>query len=112
MSRNVRLYLEDIRLSCNKILGFTTGLTFEKFKQADVVYDAVLHNLQVIGEAAKNVGEDIRQKYPEIEWRKIAGFRDIVTHQYFSISDSIVWDIVENKIPALLEETTKILQEL
>jgi len=94
MSRNIRLYLEDIQNSCSKVLKFTAGLSFEQFQQTDVVYDAVLLNLQIIGEAAKNIPEEVRHKFPQTEWRKITGFRDIVAHQYFSISDSIVWDIV------------------
>lgn len=112
MSRNLRLYLEDIERSCAKVLGFTEGLSFEQFQRSDLVYDAVLHNLQVIGEAAKNVPDEIRQRFPAIEWRKISGFRDIVAHQYFSISDSIVWDIVQNKIPALASEVEKVLRKM
>jgi uncharacterized protein with HEPN domain len=58
------------------------------------------------------VPDDIRQRFPFIEWRKISGFRDIVAHQYFSVSDSIVWDIVQNKIPDLYSQISKILTEL
>ena len=112
MSRNPRLYLEDIQQSCVKVLRFTAGLSFEQFKQDDLIYDAVLRNLEIIGEAAKNVPEEICQRFPAIEWRKISGFRDIVAHQYFSISDSIVWDIVINKIPVLAIEIPKILHDL
>jgi uncharacterized protein with HEPN domain len=112
MSRNPRLYLEDMQQSCAKILRFTAGLSYEQFAHDDLVYDAVIRNLEIIGEAAKNVPDEISQRFPVIEWRKIAGFRDIVAHQYFSISDSIVWDIVVNKIPLLAREISKILQEL
>ncbi len=111
MSRNPRLYLEDIQKSCVKVLRFTQGLSFEQFKQDDLVYDAVLRNLEIIGEAAKNVTEEIRQKYPVIEWRKITGFRDIAAHQYFSVNDSIVWDIIQNKIPVLSSEVSEMLKE-
>ena len=83
MSRNPRLYLEDIQQSCAKVLRFTVGLSFEQFKQDDRTYDAVLPNLEIIGEAAKNVPEEIRLRFPMAEWRKISGFRDIAAHQYF-----------------------------
>jgi uncharacterized protein with HEPN domain len=90
MSRNPRLYLEDIQQSCAKVLRFTAGLSYEQFKQDDLKYDAVLRNLEIIGEAAKNVPDEIRLRFPVVEWRKISGFRDIAAHQYFSVSDSIV----------------------
>lgn len=112
MSRNPRLYLDDILLSCNKIQRYTTGLSLELFKQNDLIYDAVLRNLEIIGEAAKSVPDEIRLKYPSVEWRKIMGFRDIVAHHYFSMSDNIVWDVVENKIPELSTQIAQILKEL
>ena len=74
MSRNPRLYLEDIQQSCAKVLRFTAGLSFEQFKQDDRTYDAVLRNLEIIGEAAKNVPDEIRQRFSFVEWRKISGF--------------------------------------
>ena len=112
MSRNPRLYLEDIQHSCVKILRYASGLSFEQFKQDDLTYDAVLRNLEIIGEAAKNIPDEIRQQFAIVEWRKISGFRDIVAHQYFSVTDSIVWDIVQNKIPELSMQVGKILNEL
>ncbi|HNT23812.1 MAG TPA: DUF86 domain-containing protein [Anaerolineales bacterium] len=112
MSRNPRLYLEDIQQSCAKVLRFTAGLSFEQFKQDDRTYDAVLRNLEIIGEAAKNVPDEIRQRFSFVEWRKISGFRDIAAHQYFSISDSIAWDIIQNKIPELSAQISQILSEL
>lgn len=112
MSRNPRLYLQDIHQSCVKVLRFTVDLSFEQFKLDDRTYDAVLRNLEIIGEAAKNVPEEIRTQFPQTEWRKISGFRDIAAHQYFSVSDSIVWDIVVNKIPELNGQIEQILREL
>jgi uncharacterized protein with HEPN domain len=66
--------------------------------------------LQIIGEAVKNIPQEIRLKYSEVEWRKIAGLRDILAHAYFSIEDEIVWDIVETKIPPLLIIVERILE--
>ena len=102
MSRDESLYLADIQESCEKVLRFTKGMTYKDFVHDDLHFDAVLRNLEIIGEAVKNISEETRQKYPNVKWRKIAGFRDIVAHEYFGINDETVWDIVENEIPNLL----------
>lgn len=103
MSRDESLYLADIQESCEKVLKYTTGMKYKDFVHNDLYFDAVLHNLEIIGEAVKNISEETRQKYPDVKWRKIAGFRDIVAHEYFGVNEETVWDIVEKEIPALLE---------
>lgn len=111
MSRDESLYLADIVECCEKVLKFTKGMAYKDFVHDDLHFDAVLRNLEIIGEAVKHVPEEIRKTYPHIAWRKIAGFRDIVAHNYFGVSDEIVWDIVENIIPALLDQMKTILGE-
>ena len=103
MSRDESLYLGDIQESCEKILRFTKGMTYKEFIHDDLHFDAVLRNLEIIGEAVKNISEETRITYPDVKWRKIAGFRDIVAHEYFGVNEETVWDIVENEIPVLLE---------
>ncbi|CAD5944098.1 protein of unknown function DUF86 [Planktothrix agardhii CCAP 1459/11A] len=110
MSRSIRLYLEDILTSGVKVRRYTEGMSFEDFQADERTYDAVVRNLQIIGEAVKNIPQEIRLKYSEVEWRKIAGLRDILAHAYFSIEDEIVWDIVETKIPPLLIIVERILE--
>ncbi len=111
MSRDESLYLADIEESCEKVLRFTKGMTYKEFVQDDLHFDAVLRNLEIIGEAVKNISEETRQKYPQIKWRKIAGFRNIVAHEYFGVNEETVWDIVENEIPPLLEAIKTIAQD-
>ncbi len=108
MSRDEFLYLADIQEACEKVLKYTKGVTYQDFVRDDLIFDAVLRNLEVIGEAAKHISEETRQRYPDIKWRKIAGFRDIVAHEYFGVDEETVWDIVENEIPALVKMVREI----
>ncbi|MBM4324677.1 MAG: DUF86 domain-containing protein [Deltaproteobacteria bacterium] len=73
--------------------------------------DAVVRNLEIIGEAIKKLPEDIRLKYPEVEWKKIAGLRDILIHEYFGVDHEIIWDIIQNKLPLLKEQIRQMLGE-
>jgi len=72
---------------------------------------AVARNLEIIGEAAKHVPEDIRARHPEIAWKRIAGLRDMLIHQYFGLDVDVVWDIARNKIPLVAEQVRRILAE-
>lgn len=85
MSRDELLYLDDIQESCEKVLRFTKGMTYKDFVNDDLRFDAVLRNLEIIGEAVKNISDETRRKYPQIKWRKIAGFRNIVAHEYLGL---------------------------
>jgi uncharacterized protein with HEPN domain len=98
MSRNFKLYLDDMLKSINKIERYTKGMNREQLIANELTFDAVVYNLQIIGEAVKHIPPEIRDRYPQVEWRKIAGLRDIVAHAYFTIDDQIVWDIIQNKL--------------
>jgi len=110
--RDVRLFLEDMLLSCQKIQRYIGTKTYKEFISDEILIDGVIRNLEIIGEAVKNVPEVFKKKYPDIEWRKIAGLRDILIHEYFGVDFQILWDIVKNKIPKLNEELQGILNDL
>ncbi len=90
MSRDFRLYLDDIRASADKVLRYTRGLRQDEFVNDDKTFDAVVRNLEIIGEATKHIPQDVRERYPEVEWRRMAGLRDVVIHEYFGIDDRIL----------------------
>jgi uncharacterized protein with HEPN domain len=110
MSRDWTFFLEDIQESCSRVLRYTTGMTFEQFKKDDKTYDAVMRNLEIIGEASKRLPDNIRATMPDIEWSKATGLRNIVAHAYFGISDEIVWDVVQNKIPSMKETVDRFME--
>ena len=110
MSRDPCLFLEDIKDSCEKILRYSKGLTFKQFYSDEKTVDAVIRNIIIIGEAVKKLPDDLKFRHNTIEWRKIAGMRDIVVHAYFGIDEDILWDVVQNKIPELLNDIKPILE--
>ena len=90
MSRDYKLYLYDIIECCQNAQDYTSGMAFEEFSADKKTIDAVIRNLKIIGEAVKTVPSEILQLKPEIQWKQIAGFRDIVTHQYFRVDLEVI----------------------
>ncbi len=99
--RHYKLYIGDILDAISKIEKYTKGFTRSKFQKNSLVSDAVVKNLEVIGEASKRIPVDIKRQIPAIEWKKIVGLRNILIHEYSAIDRDIVWDIIENKLPTL-----------
>jgi len=112
MKREVGDYIEDIISATGKVMDFVKNISYEEFIQDDKTVFAVVRALEIIGEAAKNIPDDIRKNYPEIPWKDMAGMRDKVIHEYFGVKLSIVWRAVKEEIPPLKPIFEKILRDL
>lgn len=110
MPRDFKFYLEDILEAIRKIRAYTEGMDYTAFEGNDLVVDAVVRNLEIIGEASKKVPGEIRERAPSVDWRKVGGFRDVLAHEYFRVNKRIVWDIVENKLDELRTACESILE--
>ena len=108
MKRDIGLFIEDIVNSIKNIEEFANGLNKEKFSKDKLRQSAIIRQLEIIGEAVKNIPNSFREKYPKIVWKDIAGFRDILSHAYFGVNLDRVWKIVEIDLPKLKEEVKKI----
>jgi uncharacterized protein with HEPN domain len=110
--RDSRVYLEDIVVAADRIAAYVAGLTRPAFGQDTRTVDAVVRNLEIIGEAVKALSPEIRQRAPDVEWSKIAGLRDILIHAYFGVDLDIVWQIATERLPELRLRVHKLLAEL
>lgn len=109
--REPKLYLQDIIISITSIEDYIKGLSFEEFSHDKKTVDAVVRNLEIIGEAARNVPKDVRDKYPDIPWERMISMRNKVLHEYFGVDIEILWQTInEDLLP--LEEQIKDLPEL
>ena len=109
--RDWKLYVEDVLECVRKVEKYTDGMDFASFKEDDKTIDAVVKNLIVIGEAAKNISDDVKGRYEDTPWRKIVGLRNRIVHGYFSVDLEIVWSIVKRELPALEMQLQRILEE-
>jgi len=112
IERSYILYLEDMLDSMKRIQTYIEGLDYEEFHKNSLVSDAVIRNFEVLGEASKNVPEEIKAKYPDIPWKEMYGLRNLVTHAYFGVDYEILWEIAKNHLPANRTELKKIIEHV
>ena len=107
--RNIKLLIEDMIISANKIIQYTNKLDFDGFIDDDKTIDAVIRNFEIIGEAANRISPEFRNKYPKVEWQRMRGFRNRIVHEYFGIDYEIVWSIIEYYLTDLISELKTVI---
>ena len=110
--REWKILFDDIIESINKIKEYTKGFSFEDFAVSSQVIDAVVRNIEIIGEASKNIPLEIQNKFKDVPWQKIKGIRNRIVHEYFSVDISIIWFIVQNELEPLKKVLQKHLNEI
>ena len=111
MSRGVEILLGEILEAVQLLQRYTEGLSYDAFAEDVEKQDAVVRRLEIIGEAVKGLPESLRAKYPDVPWRDIAGARDIMIHEYFRVDLELAWEMVQDDLPALAAEVSKILKD-
>jgi uncharacterized protein with HEPN domain len=110
--RDWTLFLQDMLDIIGKIGQYTSGMSFQEFLQDSRTQDAVVRNLEVLGEAARRIPPDIQERYPEIPWAQIVGLRNRLIHGYFLVDYGIVWEIVQSELSPLREKLEQIAREV
>ena len=109
--RTDKEFLIDIKKATTKILTYSENLDFEQFIKDFKTQDAIVRNIEIIGEAVKNLSEDFRYLNPNVPWKNIAGMRDKLIHHYFGVNIDIVWDVVKIELPKLQKQIEEILKQ-
>ena len=112
MKRDLKLFIYNIMDSIENIESFLKEISKESFFKDRLRQSAVIRQLEVIGEATKNIPDSFRKKYPEIPWKKIVGLRDIIIHTYFEIDLDITWEIIKKDLPLLKKQVQNIKKDL
>jgi uncharacterized protein with HEPN domain len=109
--RDIRLIFEDIIDASDRISDYIQDYSKEEFKGDQKTIDAVVRNIEIIGEAVSNISPDIRMKFSEIPWTKIVGVRNIVIHRYFGVDTDTLWIIIKEQIPKFKDQISAIVEE-
>jgi uncharacterized protein with HEPN domain len=112
MKKDDLLYFLHIRDSINRILEYTSGKDKDVFFTNSMIQDAVVRQLEIIGEASNKIIKETRKKYPNVPWKQIIGMRNRIIREYFGVRLGLVWDTIQNDIPVLKHDVQKIIEDL
>ena len=98
-NRTYRMYIEDIQIAMIRIAEYIDGLSFIDFKRDFKTVDAVIRNFEVIGEASKNIPDEVKEKYSNVPWTEMYLLRNKISHEYFGVDYEIIWDVAKNYLP-------------
>jgi len=112
MSREWRLYLADMQRFCRLVILYRGDLGRSALESDSLRYDAILRNIELIGEAARNLPDSVRSAAPEVPWKPIIAIRNILAHAYFGVDKDAVWDVIETEIPILLDSLRRLQNQL
>lgn len=110
-SRDIRPYLEDIADSIARIGRYTKGISVDDFLRDDVLQDAIIRRIEIIGEAVGRLPESLKALYPEIPWRDIKDMRNKLVHDYGHVDPQLVWAVVQDELPALGSQICRVIRE-
>jgi uncharacterized protein with HEPN domain len=111
-ARHWRLYLQDMIGFAERAVAYTTGFDQGSFISDGRTYDATLRNLELVGEAATRIPDDVRDTNPQIKWRQVIAVRNRLAHGYSGLDDDVIWDIIRTDLPDLLVEARRLLEEV
>jgi len=112
MKRDYRLFINDIIISIEQIEFFVSGMNYDDFVLDEKTTSAVIRKLEIIGEASKNIPEDIKAKYENLPWSEMAKMRDKLIHAYFGVDYEIIWKVIKERLPLIKERLIKLLGDL
>lgn len=112
MKKDPKIFIEHILESIARIEEYTKEITKDEFLSSSKIQDAVIRRIEVIGEAVKNIPDEMKQKYPYMPWRKMTGMRDILIHEYFGVDLELTWRVVKEDITDLKKRMLRVKEDL